>query len=131
MHQRICQRAVRGKYQQAGCCDIEPSNGHPARLPDFRQCFKYRAPSFRVAVRNHLAFGLVVDDVAVRGRDSLQPEPLPVQRDSLLTRYRFTEPGEGGWWRRERVYELVRPLSRDDPALRSALRRYGFVTDAP
>ncbi len=36
-------------------------------------------------------------------------------------RYQFTEPGEPGWWRRERLGPLVRPLSHDDPELRALL----------
>lgn len=32
-------------------------------------------------------------------------------------RYRFTEPGEAGWWHRERLGPYVRPLTVDDPLL--------------
>lgn len=34
-------------------------------------------------------------------------------------RYRFTDPGESGWWARERAFTLVRPIARDDPELRA------------
>lgn len=33
-------------------------------------------------------------------------------------RYRFAAAGEAGWWQREHVGQLVRPVSRDDPELR-------------
>jgi hypothetical protein len=38
-----------------------------------------------------------------------------------LYRYEFVAPGESGWWRRERLGELVRPIARDDPQLRALL----------
>ena len=33
-------------------------------------------------------------------------------------RYRFAAAGEAGWWQREHVGQLVRPVSREDPELR-------------
>lgn len=36
-------------------------------------------------------------------------------------RYRFAAPGEPVWWHREHLGPLVRPVRRDDPALRAAL----------
>jgi hypothetical protein len=35
--------------------------------------------------------------------------------------YRFTRFGERGWWKREKVGEYFRPLSKDDPELRAFL----------
>ncbi len=42
-------------------------------------------------------------------------------------RYRFTRFGETGWWRREKLGEYFRPLSRDDPELRAFLRSNGLA----
>jgi hypothetical protein len=40
--------------------------------------------------------------------------------------YRFTEPGEEGWWRREAKGLYIRPLTADDPQLRRVLERNGW-----
>jgi hypothetical protein len=47
-----------------------------------------------------------------------------------LYRYSFSDFGEPGFWRRERVGEYLRPVSLDDPALRSFLDRYGWLESA-
>ena len=46
----------------------------------------------------------------------------------LRYRYSFTRPGDGSadWWRRELVGEYLRPVTRDDPTLRSYLQRMGW-----
>lgn len=41
-------------------------------------------------------------------------------------RYRFTAPGEPGWWTREPLGLRIRPLTADDPALLAALARHGW-----
>ncbi len=41
-------------------------------------------------------------------------------------RYRFTAPGEPGWWTREPLGLRIRPLTADDPALLAALERHGW-----
>jgi hypothetical protein len=38
-----------------------------------------------------------------------------------LYQYRFTAPGQPGWWQRQKVGTLIRPLSLRDPALIDAL----------
>jgi hypothetical protein len=40
--------------------------------------------------------------------------------------YRFTRPGESGWWERRLVRPYLPPLERDDPRLVEALRRSGW-----
>jgi hypothetical protein len=65
MHQAVCQFAIRGKQEQARCCDIEPANGNPAHPGQFRQGIKYEYASFGVAAAGHLPRRLVVLDVPV------------------------------------------------------------------
>ncbi|MCA9618060.1 MAG: lipase maturation factor family protein [Myxococcales bacterium] len=48
-----------------------------------------------------------------------------------LYRYRFSRPGETGWWQREWVGPVLAPVTRDDPALVAALERLAFVPDPP
>jgi len=43
-----------------------------------------------------------------------------------LFRYAFTDLGERGWWRRERIGTLVRPVAQDDPELGAELARWGL-----
>jgi len=48
---------------------------------------------------------------------------------AVLYRYTFAEPGnpQGLWWRRERVYLWLPPLSVNDPRLLRFLRSYEWV----
>ncbi|MFZ5894526.1 MAG: lipase maturation factor family protein [Myxococcota bacterium] len=43
-----------------------------------------------------------------------------------LYRYRFSVPGEAGYWQREYLGNLLPPLARDDPELVQYLRAHGF-----
>jgi hypothetical protein len=45
---------------------------------------------------------------------------------AALYRYRFTRDNEPGYWRREYLGDLLRPLSRDDPDLVEYLRLHRF-----
>lgn len=50
---------------------------------------------------------------------------------AVLYRYEFTRPGDGSgaWWRRTRVGEHLRPLSRSDPALLDFLEEQGWLRE--
>jgi hypothetical protein len=48
-----------------------------------------------------------------------------------LYEYRFTRPGQSGWWERERLGAYLPPLSADDPALLAALAQFGWVSAPP
>lgn len=72
----------------------------------------------------NLLDALLAGDPAVRSLFADPPEfaggaPSFVRVD--VYRYRFVAPGEPGWWRRERLGALVRPIARDDPQLRALL----------
>ncbi len=76
----------------------------------------------------HLADALLRGEPSVRAlfaRDPFPDAPPRYVRASLY-RYWMTDPGEPGWWRRERVADYLRPLSKDDPALRAFLARHGW-----
>lgn len=51
-----------------------------------------------------------------------QPRAVRVAR----YRYRFTAPGEPGWWVRERTGNYVRALTLDDPALAEVMEQEGW-----
>jgi hypothetical protein len=55
--------------------------------------------------------------------DSPFPDAPPRFVRARLFRYRFTAPGEPGWWRRDQEEEYLPPLSLDSPSLREILRR--------
>ncbi len=63
-------------------------------------------------------------------RAALAHDPFPDRPPRAIRaaryRYRFTGPGETGWWTREFIGLRVRPLTRNDPALEAALERYGW-----
>lgn len=45
------------------------------------------------------------------------PDAPPLEVRADLYRYRFTDPGEPGWWKRERLGAYLRPFSAKDPDL--------------
>jgi hypothetical protein len=45
------------------------------------------------------------------------PDTPPVQVRADLYRYAFTDPGEAGWWKRERLGAYLRPFNLEDPNL--------------
>jgi hypothetical protein len=63
-------------------------------------------------------------------RSLLEADPFPSAPPSYvrveLYRYEFTTFGEPGTWKRTRLGPWLPPLSRDDPRLHQALRRYGL-----
>jgi hypothetical protein len=78
----------------------------------------------------HLMAKLLEGDPGVRGL--LAPGPFsdhpPRALRALYYRYRFARPGtpSRSWWTRSLVTELVSPLTRDDPRLRTYLARRGW-----
>ena len=44
--------------------------------------------------------------------------------------YRFTKPGETGWWKRELVGSYLPPLSLEDQGFRAALERQGWLEES-
>ncbi|HEY8077366.1 MAG TPA: lipase maturation factor family protein [Labilithrix sp.] len=74
-----------------------------------------------------------VDDL-LRGDRSVEPliahDPFPdappILVRATLYRYRFTHPGEPGWWHRERLGDYIPPLAKDDPDLAALLRDWGL-----
>jgi len=55
--------------------------------------------------------------------DGAAPRAVRVSR----WRYELTDPGEPGWWRRERVGEYLRVLTLDDPELRAVAEAHGWT----
>jgi hypothetical protein len=57
------------------------------------------------------------------------PDRPPAYIRAELYRYEFTRSGEGdgAWWKRTRAGEYLRPLSADDPSLRSFVSAYGWA----
>jgi hypothetical protein len=78
----------------------------------------------------HLVDKLLAGDAGVKRLLAVDPFPDAPPRyiRADLYRYEFTRPGEGGaaWWRRTYEGPYLQPLRRDDPELRSYLRRYGW-----
>jgi hypothetical protein len=59
------------------------------------------------------------------GHNPFEDQP-PEKIRVLVYRYRFTDWGEEGWWKRERLGVLIPPVGRDDPALERTLEQLGF-----
>jgi hypothetical protein len=76
----------------------------------------------------HLVWKLLRGDPAVKGLLATDPFPDAPPGRIRVDRYvyTFTEPGEAGWWTRRRVGSVIRPVTRDDPALIEAVRHYGW-----
>ena len=54
--------------------------------------------------------------------------PCPAIRGTVLYRYRFTRPDEGGsWWKREPVGLWLPPLAADDAELHRFLETQGWL----
>lgn len=76
----------------------------------------------------------VVADKLLAGDRSIAPlfatNPFPSEPPRFvraeLYRYELTRAGEPGWWKRTRVGEYMRPLSKDDPELDAFLRERGL-----
>jgi len=62
--------------------------------------------------------------------DLLRENPFPEAPPKFIRvrsyHYRFTEPGEEGWWKRELIGEYLPPLSLEDPAFRKLLEEQGW-----
>jgi hypothetical protein len=76
----------------------------------------------------HLVAKLLEGDAATRAL--LAPGPFETEPPRAIRAqyyaYRFTRPGESGWWERRLVRPYLPPLERDDPRLVEALRRSGW-----
>ncbi|HVZ36305.1 MAG TPA: lipase maturation factor family protein, partial [Polyangiaceae bacterium] len=77
----------------------------------------------------NLAYKLLVGDQRVLGllRQNPFPGAPPEYVRATLYRYRFTDFGERGWWKRERVGPYLPVLSKNDPGLLRFLRRVGWL----
>ena len=64
MHQPICQFAIGRKNKQPGSIDIEATDGDPLAVFHTRQIIKYRDAVTRVAGRDNLALGFVIQQDA-------------------------------------------------------------------
>ncbi|HZU85013.1 MAG TPA: lipase maturation factor family protein [Polyangiaceae bacterium] len=82
----------------------------------------------------HLVWQLLAGEPSPRSLLSRDPFPDAPPRwiRADIWRYAFTRSRarEGAWWTRERVGRFLRPVSRDDPALRAYLADYGWA-DGP
>jgi hypothetical protein len=78
----------------------------------------------------HLVAKLLDGDAGVKRLLAVDtfPEDPPRWVRAQLYRYQFTRPGDGSsdWWKRTLVGPYMRPLSREDPELRTFLRRNGW-----
>jgi len=73
-----------------------------------------------------LVYQLLRGDDDVTGLFAVDPFPDRPPRFVRVVRYRyrFTDPGQPGWWVREPAGEIMRPVSADDPGLLDFLRDY-------
>lgn len=76
----------------------------------------------------HLAWKLVHGDRSVARLLSVDPFPAAPPRAVRidLYRYRFTDPGQAGWWHRERLGTWLRPVTADDEAVGAFLADHGW-----
>lgn len=76
----------------------------------------------------HLVYQLLTgypDAKALLEHNPFPQEPPRFIRAELYE-YRFTRPGEPGWWKRERLGSYLPPLAADDPALLQFLAQFGW-----
>lgn len=81
----------------------------------------------------HLVYKLLIGDqgiLSLLGNNPF-PESPPHFIRAELYEYRFAQPGQPGWWERERLGAYLPPLSADDPALLEALAQFGWVSVPP
>ncbi len=112
--------------------------GDPARMPcihapyqdrlDWQMWFASLSDYERQPWIVHLVDALLRGEPSVLALFSKDPFPDAPPRfvRASFYRYRMTGAGEPGWWRRERLGDYLRPLSKDDPALRAFLARHGW-----
>jgi hypothetical protein len=76
----------------------------------------------------HLVAKLLASDRLVLGLFRSNPFPIGPPRfvRVALYRYRFTRAGEPGWWHREYLMDVIRPISLRDPELQNYLSRAGL-----
>jgi hypothetical protein len=76
----------------------------------------------------HLMYQLLEGQPSAKQLLSNDPFPAePPQRvRAELYRYRFTDPGEPGWWHRERLGVYVRAFSLEDPDLQALVADQGW-----
>jgi len=112
--------------------------GDPSRMPCVRAPYHYRLDwqmwfaSFQAPERQpwlaHLVLQLLRGEG--RGRELLAHDPFDGAAPRAIRvsryRYRFTDPGQDGWWRRERLGEYLRVLEVDDPDLNAVAESYGW-----
>ncbi len=84
MHQAVSKLAVCGQQEQAGGGDIQPSNADPAPLPRGWQRIENRGSARLIAARGHLPGRLVIEQVLVPPRLSVQPDGAPIQTNLAL-----------------------------------------------
>ncbi|MCB9765046.1 MAG: lipase maturation factor family protein [Alphaproteobacteria bacterium] len=81
----------------------------------------------------HLVARLLAGDPDVQGLMGESPfpdAPPPFVRLELY-RYAFAPPGAAAWWTRDDLGTYLRPLSLDDPALRTFMEGYGWPMPSP
>ncbi len=115
--------------------------GRPTRLPCVTTPYHHRLDwqiwfaAFQHPARNawlaHFVHKLLQGDegaLALLDGDPFEGRGPPAWIRTDLYRYEFTDPGEPGWWRRERVRPYLPPLSKDHPGLKALV---GNLTGAP
>lgn len=112
--------------------------GDPARRPcwvtpyhhrlDWQMWFLQFAPNRPPAWLVHLVSKLLSGDPETLSLFAGNPFPDHPPRfvRATLYRYRFTKLSEPGWWHRERLGEMLPPLSENDPRLRRFLQSHGW-----
>jgi hypothetical protein len=76
----------------------------------------------------HLMEKLLRGEEAAKAQFSFVPFPHTAPRAVRVAkfRYRFTDPGEPGWWVREPAGMFVRPLTLEDPGLVAVMAEEGW-----
>jgi len=118
--------------------------GHPTRRPCIITPWHYRLDwliwfaaleAERTGTLQREAWVFALIDALLRAEpavlslvehDPFEGSPPKLVRVTIW-RYTFTTFGEHGWWRRQRLGTLIRPLAHDDPELRAELERLGLA----
>lgn len=84
MHQAVSKLAVRREQEQTGRVQVQPADRDPASMRRPGQTLENRRPLFGIVAGRNLARRLVIRNVAVRPRLSLQSNGATIDQDPFL-----------------------------------------------
>ena len=94
MHQCIRKRPIGSEYQQACRREIQAADGDPSGALESRKAVKNPFTALRIVACRDFVTGLVIDDVAVRLRDTADGKWPPIESDFLRPIDFLTEFGQ-------------------------------------